>query len=211
MAVRIWYTDTERIHAETAALIWKRSQRIDEVQPIRYRQQADRLRHQAGIVMAAELVEIPDALPLTVSRGTFGKPFFQTYPEIHFNISHSGRFVVCAVDDAPVGADIQEPAYLPPESWHLFMTDDERQHCSSPEQALRLWSAKEAVSKCIGAGFLRTIPTVGILGSFVEMRMIQHENTNLFLWQQRFAGDYILSAAFCTSETPSVHQFEFVP
>jgi len=158
MAVRIWFADTERMDAAAAALICERFCRINETQPIRYRQPADRLQHQAGLVMAAELLGIPEALPLTVSRGAFGKPYFKEHPAFHFNISHSGRFFVCAVDELPVGADIQEPTCLPPESWHLFMTDDEIRYCSSPEQALRLWSAKEAVSKCTGAGFLRTVP-----------------------------------------------------
>ncbi len=211
MAVRIWFADTERMDAAAAALICERFCRINETQPIRYRQPADRLQHQAGLVMAAELLGIPEALPLTVSRGAFGKPYFKEHPAFHFNISHSGRFVVCAVDELPVGADIQEPTCLPPESWHLFMTDDEIRYCSSPEQALRLWSAKEAVSKCTGAGFLRTVPTVGGLGSFGEMRRIQHENAELFVWQQRFAQDYILSAAFHTAEAPNVHQFDFIP
>lgn len=35
-----------------------------------------------------------------------GKPYLLNYPDVHFNISHSGEYVACAVADSPVGVDI---------------------------------------------------------------------------------------------------------
>ena len=49
---------------------------------------------------------------LSRSKGEHGKPFFQRHPEIHFNISHSGDLVVCAVSDFEIGIDIQEKERL---------------------------------------------------------------------------------------------------
>ncbi len=37
----------------------------------------------------------------------YGKPFFIYNPYIHFNISHTGNYVVCAISDEPVGIDIE--------------------------------------------------------------------------------------------------------
>ena len=42
-----------------------------------------------------------------------GKPFFPDRPEIFFSLSHARRFVMCAVGDRPVGADIEEARPLP--------------------------------------------------------------------------------------------------
>lgn len=44
--------------------------------------------------------------PLT-EYGPRGKPFFPDYTHIHFNLSHSGPYALCAVGKCPVGVDIE--------------------------------------------------------------------------------------------------------
>ena len=48
------------------------------------------------------------ALP-EIHKTANGKPFFPSRPDIHFSISHSNTHVLCAVDRAPVGCDIESP------------------------------------------------------------------------------------------------------
>ena len=40
--------------------------------------------------------------------GEHGKPFFTLEPGIHYNISHSGKYVACIFAPQEVGLDIQE-------------------------------------------------------------------------------------------------------
>ena len=47
-----------------------------------------------------------DALP-EVRTEKKGKPFFPTLPHIHFNLSHSGTYGLCALSACPVGIDIE--------------------------------------------------------------------------------------------------------
>ena len=42
------------------------------------------------------------------AKGEHGKPFFTLQPKIHYNISHSGKYVVCVIAGEEVGIDIQE-------------------------------------------------------------------------------------------------------
>ena len=42
------------------------------------------------------------------ARGEHGKPFFTLQPKIHYNISHSGKYVVCVFAGEEVGIDIQK-------------------------------------------------------------------------------------------------------
>lgn len=37
----------------------------------------------------------------------YGKPFVQNFSDFHFNISHSGEWVVCATANSNVGIDIE--------------------------------------------------------------------------------------------------------
>lgn len=46
------------------------------------------------------------ALP-PMARMALGKPYFPDHPSIHFNLSHSGHYTLCAVGEVPVGVDIE--------------------------------------------------------------------------------------------------------
>ena len=41
------------------------------------------------------------------SKGEHGKPFFTLLPRVHYNISHSGRYVMCLFAGEEVGIDVQ--------------------------------------------------------------------------------------------------------
>lgn len=55
---------------------------------------------------AVGLVWGMESLP-GIARAENGKPYFPEYPERHFNLSHSGEYVLCALSDAPVGVDVE--------------------------------------------------------------------------------------------------------
>ena len=45
--------------------------------------------------------------PLVLSAQANGKPYLSDSPEVHFSLSHSSDWAICAVSNHPVGADIQ--------------------------------------------------------------------------------------------------------
>ena len=96
-----------------------------------------------------------------------GKPFAKGLPA-EFNISHSGDIIVCAVDDKPVGIDIEKIRPIDLTVAKRICTDEELLYLfghtptgqdytyTTDTQILNrffeLWTAKEAYGKCIGVG-----------------------------------------------------------
>ena len=84
-------------------------------------------------------------MPNIVKDG-YGKPYFSEEIGIYFSISHSGSFVMCAVDTSPVGADIQ---IIKDVSEHM-----KNRLCSKTElecvDFISLWCMKESFIKFKG-------------------------------------------------------------
>ncbi|MCH5348880.1 MAG: 4'-phosphopantetheinyl transferase superfamily protein [Oscillospiraceae bacterium] len=91
-----------------------------------------------------------------IAYGEFGKPYLSDYPDVHFNISHSGQYVVCAVCNRPVGVDVQEIApYQPDVAAKVCSNVELSQIEASGNQAAeftKAWTIKEAYLKMLGLG-----------------------------------------------------------
>lgn len=136
----------------------------------RFRFTDDKKRTICGEMLARKAIaEWCGTTPESISFGIkeHGKPYAKALP-VEFNISHSGDMVVCAVDDKPIGIDIEkirpidltvakrictdeELLYLfghnPEEQYFTYTTDTE-----ILTRFFKLWTAKEAYGKCIGTG-----------------------------------------------------------
>jgi len=96
--------------------------------------------------------------PLAISTADDGKPYLVSEPNIHFSLSHSGTWAVCALSDCPVGVDIEkcEPGRrsVAPRFFHR----DEVRYLDSLSAAAKdgafysLWTLKESFVKTTGRG-----------------------------------------------------------
>ena len=86
----------------------------------------------------------------------YGKPYLPNYPDVHFNISHSGEYVACAVSDKPVGVDIQKIGECNSDVAERVCNEKELEQIeNSSDKAsefTKLWTQKEAVLKMYGTG-----------------------------------------------------------
>lgn len=101
-----------------------------------------------------------------MERGAHGKPFFPGHPQYQFNVSHSGNFALCALDGAPVGADIQvvRPcrAALLDQVCSPGERDWLRQRGDSQAAFAQLWCMKESRCKYSGMGLRRPISAISV-------------------------------------------------
>ena len=97
---------------------------------------------------------------LTVSVNKYGKPYIPDAPDFHFNLSHSGRWVVIAYGGSPVGIDVQQLRSDAPieKLTRRHFTADEQAYilcADGQEQVARfyqVWTGKESYLKYLGTG-----------------------------------------------------------
>ncbi len=142
-----------------------KQQRVD-----RFRFDDDKKRTVAGEMLARKAIsEWCDVAPENITFGIkeHGKLYSKDF-DVEFNISHSGDMVVCAVDNKPIGIDIEQirPIDLSvakrictdEELLYLFghaPTDEDFKYTTDTETLtcfFELWTAKEAYGKCQGKG-----------------------------------------------------------
>ncbi len=109
----------------------------------------------ALLCQAVRLVWDMEQLP-EIARQPDGKPYFPQHPQRHFNLSHSGDLALCALSDAPVGADIEcirprkerLPAYVcRGDEWQRY------QSLGGDWPAFyTLWTERESILKYTGEG-----------------------------------------------------------
>ena len=96
--------------------------------------------------------------PLAISIADGGKPYLVSEPGIHFSLSHSGDWEVCALSDHPVGVDIErcEPGRRDIAS--RFFHREEVRYLNTVLPSARydafykLWTLKESFVKSTGRG-----------------------------------------------------------
>ncbi len=123
----------------------------------RFLHEDDRLRFIAGRALLRRLAA--ERLGITepdIRLTAYGKPYIADAESFHFNISHSGAFVVLAVSDAPVGVDIEQTV---PVEWRGISEsfgEKEREMLTEAVDPLecfyRIWTIREAFAKEEGIG-----------------------------------------------------------
>ena len=79
-----------------------------------------------------------------------GKPYIPGGP--HFSISHCKEGIAVAVNDKPIGVDIEAIRHADAELIARTMNEEEQQQIHSDRDFTRLWTQKEAVVKMQGIG-----------------------------------------------------------
>lgn len=121
------------------------------------------------------------------SIGEHGKPYVEDF-DVEFNISHSGDMVVCAIDDNPVGIDIEQIRPIDLTVAKRICTDEEllflfahtpieEEFAYTTDMAIstrffEIWTKKEAFGKCLGNG-VENIRT-NIQNKFVQSFVVEN-------------------------------------
>lgn len=111
----------------------------------------DKKRTLTGRILLCELIlRLYGKTDFDVKAGKNGKPELDF---CFFNISHSGKYAVCAVSDVPVGIDIEKMTDFKRRERYMLFSKEESDYVNETEEAERfytLWTMKEAYIKAVG-------------------------------------------------------------
>lgn len=105
----------------------------------------------------------------SIAFGSHGKPYVVGLDFFHFNISHSGDYVVCAVSDSEIGIDIERIGNARMEVAGRFFHPGEINVLESLSEVRQndaffsYWSVKEAFLKYTGAGLSVPLSTFEVV------------------------------------------------
>jgi 4'-phosphopantetheinyl transferase len=118
---------------------------------------------------------------IAFATGPFGKPYAAGIPSFHFNISHSGRWIVCAVDCEPVGIDIEKIEPVDYEIAKYYFSTEEVRFLMEKEGNERisyfydLWTMKESYVKHAGMGLSVPISEIEHGPCFYKQLNVGHD------------------------------------
>lgn len=186
----------------------------------RYHRADDALRALSGDILARRLVcgrlKIRND-ELAIALDEYGKPFAAGRENIHFNVSHSGKWVVCCVDALPVGIDIELVKPVDIRIAERFFSRSEQEALLSKKAPEReaffyeLWTLKESYIKALGKGLSEPLDSfsVDIGRRRISVRALDGTEAWFF---KRYCIDSAYKMAVCARSRefpPSVRVLDF--
>lgn len=177
-------SDDATFKAAMASLPWEERR----AKVLRYRFKKDQCLSLGAGLLCAHALQEAGVDDLTLGFGTYNKPYLLHCPNIHFNLSHSGTMVLCAVASQEVGADVEkcheydsgvaDYAFAHSERSWIQAQDD------SAEAFSRMWVRKESYLKLQGTGLTDDIKAFAVEPGSASER-------DLLFWEQTCNEHYI--------------------
>lgn len=109
---------------------------------------------------------IADLKQIEFSFNAYGKPQVENIAGIHFNITHTGNLIACAVSDTPVGIDAEMIEKTSPiDITDRCFTPDEAAYIAQSGEAwafYEVWTKKESRLKWEGTGLNKPLSSFSV-------------------------------------------------
>lgn len=192
----------EQINRLRKVITVENNNRLDK-----FRFRADMLRTLFGELLTryavSEILDI-DTDKITIKRDKFNKPYFPDLP-LHFNISHSEDYVICALSSNKIGIDIEKITDIDIKIAENFFSENEYNFLSGLNQSDRkqkffeFWTIKESYVKFTGKGMYIPFDSfnVNLHDGFPEIS----DKTNIYFRQYEIS-DYKCTACSDVKDFP---------
>ena len=130
----------------------------------------------------------------------YGKPYIEDYLDFHFNLSHSGQWIVCAISKESIGIDIEQIKPIDIAIAERFFDPLEYKAIMDTSNDMRLvafykfWTLKESYIKLISKGLSMPLNSFAI-EKIVDSYMINYK-TDIQFYNHLYKDDYIISVSY---------------
>lgn len=138
----------------------------------RYLRQEDRIRCiVAGALLHLAVQKAVGHADYEIETSPFGKPMVKGAADFHFNLSHSGQWVVIAYSSRPVGIDVEKICWDSGKenlARRYFAADEQefvfgKSWQGRAERFFQIWTSKESYLKYIGTGLQKALNSFSVL------------------------------------------------
>lgn len=142
-------------------------------------------------------------VPFTADR--FGKPYLEGQSGMHFNLSHAGDWIVCAVDVSPIGIDVERIRMIDMAIAKHYFSDKEQERLKAvpPENRLSyffdLWTLKESYIKAIGKGLSEPLRLFTIDLSVHEIKLVSTKTKDAVWNFRQYEIDRAYKLSICAA------------
>lgn len=145
-----------------------------------------------------------------IRKDVYGKPYIDK--DVHFNISHSGNYVICVVSKTVVGIDIEEIRPIDyKELSNCFTAQEKKQLADQNESKIidmfyTFWVLKESYIKYTGEGFSFPLDKCSfyLMEKNIEYKNLCRENENIIFDLLFIHEDY--KCAVCHQKYTDIDQ-----
>lgn len=184
------------------------TQNIQQV--LRFKNTNDKKRSLLGEVLCRKCLGEKLTLPssnIEIIKTEKGKPYLsENHPELFFNISHSGDWVVVALSSGEIGIDVEKikkPAYRIAERYFSTSELDALNSLKDQEKAdffYDLWTLKESYLKLLGKGLTKSLGSFSISGQNGNFHLIDDKSGHRNVYFRQYNIDPAYKFSVCSEE-----------
>lgn len=165
--MKIYAIKVKEINKENLHKISEFIHREKKIKIQKLNHKEDKIRTLIGEVLIRNIIKENLAISnedIVFEINRYGKPFLRDNPNFNFNISHSGNYVVCAIDHKPIGIDIEKIISIEYKSISKnFFTSKELNFIMEENlnnqlnKFYEIWTLKESYVKACGQGLYMSL------------------------------------------------------
>lgn len=139
------------------------------------------------------------------NNNRYGKPYLYGKSNYYFNVSHSGKWVVCGCSTHEIGIDVEVVKDIDLDIAKHFFCEDEYlfiMNANIDEKKdlfFDFWTLKESYIKYKGCGLLIPLNSFQFDLKFGEVNLISGDKKKPLFYRERLDGNYKL--AICTEDS----------